>query len=349
MTPRVEQTTFLINQRLWPSARWLALAPALLLLWIASDLAVPGSLQPLSRRLQTFVTIFLGIFIEAAPFLLAGVVVSSVIHLFLSPAQIQRLIPRSPVLASGMGALLGLGFPVCECGSVPTARRLMLKGAPVPLGIAFVLAAPAVNPIAIASTWIAFSGRLDMVLGRVALTAFVAMVVGIVLGVHSQPASLLAPLQQNGEQDAPGPSCGCSHEPHTHGRVPHLLTHVSSEFFEMGRYLVIGALIAATLQTFIPRAALLSLGQGPVISVLVLMMLAVVLSICSTVDAFVALAFVGSFLPGAILAFLVFGPMVDIKSVLMFGTTFRRRIVLAMTLLTFQMVLLAGVVVNLYV
>jgi uncharacterized membrane protein YraQ (UPF0718 family) len=131
-------------------------------------------------------------------------------------------------------------------------------------------------------------------------------------------------------------------------RLRALALRASSEFFEMARYLVIGGLIAATLQTAIPRAALMSLGQGAIISAVVLIALAVLLSICSTVDAFVALAFVSSFMPGSILAFLVFGPMVDIKGVLMFTSTFRRRTTLLMVLLTFQMVLLTAIVINLY-
>jgi hypothetical protein len=127
-----------------------------------------------------------------------------------------------------------------------------------------------------------------------------------------------------------------------------VLTHARSEFFEMGRFLIIGALLAAALQTFIPQQALLALGNGPVISVLVMMGLAVLLSVCSTVDSFIALSFINTFTPGSILAFLVFGPMIDIKSTLMLTTTFRRRIVAVIALLCFQMALLAGLLVNFF-
>jgi uncharacterized protein len=318
-------------------------AASVILLWLASGLLVPPALTRLSAQLQGLVTIFLGIFIEALPFLLAGVLTSSAIHLFVSPERVRRLSPRSPLLAALSGALLGLAFPVCECGSVPTTRRLLLKGAPLPLGMAFVLAAPAVNPIVIASTWVAFSGRPEIVLGRIGLTVLIAAAVGLILGRHPAPHQLLVPQHQDQDDEHDH-----DHRPHEQGRVRAVLTHASGEFFEMGRYLVIGGLIAATLQVIVPRTTLLALGQGPVVSILVLMALAVVLSICSTVDAFVALAFASSFLPGALLAFLVFGPMIDIKSVLMFTTTFRRRTVALIVLLTFQMVLLAGIIINLY-
>ncbi len=323
------------------AAIWPGLALAALLLAFAGGVTNSDMLAVLSERLQGLVTIFLGIFIEALPFLVAGVFASSLIALFISDDQVRRLSPRSPVLAALAGALLGLAFPVCECGSVPTARRLIAKGAPLPLGIAFVLAAPAVNPIVIASTWVAFGGRPEIVIGRMVLTILIATAVGLVLGIHPQPGSLLVPIDESSDHDH-------AHSHAGHSRLRAVLEHAAEEFFEMGRYLVIGGLIAATLQTFIPRTLLLSLGQGPVVSVIALMTLAVVLSICSTVDAFVALAFASSFLPGALLAFLVFGPMVDIKSVLMFGTTFRRRVVASMVLLTFQLMLLVGVIINLY-
>jgi hypothetical protein len=125
-----------------------------------------------------------------------------------------------------------------------------------------------------------------------------------------------------------------------------VLTHARGEFFEMGRFLVLGALLAAALQTLIPQQPLLALGSGPVVSVLVLMGLAVLLSVCSTVDSFIALSFVNTFTPGAIVAFLVFGPMIDIKSTLMLTTTFRRRIVAVIALLCFQLSLLAGLAIN---
>ena len=219
-------------------------------------------------------------------------------------------------------------------------RRLLAKGASLPLGLAFLLAAPAVNPVVIVSTWIAFDGDPLFVFGRLGLTVAIATIVGALLGAHPRPQEVLVPFAHDDAHD------------HCHagqGRVAHFLGHAGTEFFEMGRYLVVGAAIAAAFQTVVPRQALLALGQGAVISVLVLMALAIILSICSTVDAFVALAFAGSFLPGATLAFLVFGPMIDIKSVLLFTTTFRRRTVLLLVLLPAQLVILAGVLINLLV
>jgi uncharacterized membrane protein YraQ (UPF0718 family) len=207
--------------------------------------------------------------------------------------------------------------------------------------MAFVLAAPAVNPVVIASTWVACGGNFTIVLMRIGLTVIIATIVGLVLGAGIAPEQVLARME---------PDDVCDHD-HLDDRASwfgRLLEHASGEFFDMGRYLVTGAGIAATLQILVPQGALLSLGQGPVLSAVALMGLAVVLSICSTVDAFVALAFANSVLRGSPLAFLVFGPMIDLKSILMLTTAFRQRTVALIVLLTVQFVLLAAVAINLY-
>jgi uncharacterized membrane protein YraQ (UPF0718 family) len=326
-------------------------------LWLASAIAVPPALAPLSARMQGFVTVFLGIFIEALPFLMAGVLVSSAIALYISPDQIRRYSPRNPLLAALSGALLGLAFPVCECGSIPATRRLLSKGYALPAGIAFALAAPVINPVVLISTFVAFQSW-EMVAWRAGLTILIAVVVGLLVGTPPARELVLAAGVAPGNRLTLDPELalleGGGQHAHEHaaqgaggGTLGQILSHATLEFFEMLRYLIVGALLAATLQTLVPQSALLALGDGPVISVLVMIGLAVLLSICSTVDSFIALSFVGTFTPGAVLAFLVFGPMIDIKSVLLLTTTFRIRAVALIALLCFQLALLAGVLVNL--
>lgn len=332
-----------------PPTLWrpLLIAAVAALLWVASGIAVPAPLAAYTGRLQGFVTVFMGIFVEALPFLLAGTLVSAAIHLFVSQERIQRLTPRNPVLAAISGALLGLAFPVCECGSIPTARRLMTKGSTMPTGIAFALAAPVINPVVLVSTYVAF-GSWSMVAWRAGLTLLFAVIVALLVGSAPRDDMVLAPgVCRPGHDDHHDHDHDHDHGALGDGALRQTLNLASSEFFEMGRYLVIGALLAAALQTLVPQQALLALGTGPVISVLVMIALAVVLSICSTVDAFIALSFVGTFSQGAILAFLVFGPMIDIKSTLMFTSVFRRRAVAMIVLLCFQLALLMGVFVNL--
>jgi len=293
-------------------------------------------------RLSIFATVFLGIFIEAVPFLLMGTISSGLVEVFVSDDWLARLIPHRALPAALSGAFLGMIFPICECGTVPLTRRLFRKGLPVPAGIAFLLAAPVLNPIVIFSTAAAFGwGR--MLFWRLGLSLVIAVSVGLVFSVEKDPGNIMrSPLFK-----VELPVVDLEPTNQTIAQKLHRAMIISTdEFFEMGRYLVLGASIAALLQTFISQPVLLAIGGGPILSVLMMMTLAVLLSICSTVDAFIALSFVGSFSFGSVLSFLVFGPMVDIKSILMFLQVFRRKTVFYLVLIPFLMSLLAGLTFN---
>jgi uncharacterized membrane protein YraQ (UPF0718 family) len=321
---------------------WLWYLPVAALVWVASGWALPAALVAYTPRAQGLVTIFLSIFFEAFPFVTAGVLLSATIGLFVSDVRIQRLVPRGALGAALAGALLGLAIPVCECGTVPMARRLLHKGAPLPFGVAFLLAAPVVNPVVIVSTAVAFNGDLLILGGRLGLTLLIAVAVALALARLPRQEQLLAPQAVRHDD-----SCGCGHG---HGRsAGAVLRHSAEELVEMGRWLILGGLLAAATQTFVPQSLLLGVGGGPLLSVLVLMALAVVLSVCSTVDAFLALALSTAFGPGALLAFLVFGPMIDIKSTLMFLTTLSPRAVAWILALVTPLVVAAGVAINLLV
>ncbi|NJN93957.1 MAG: hypothetical protein HC875_07610 [Anaerolineales bacterium] len=170
----------------------LILALAILaLLLIIGESSLRNSTTPLSDQLQTFVTIFLSIFIEAAPFLLAGSLVSGFIEVFVDQKMLYRITPRQPLLAALAGASLGLVFPVCECGVVPVTRRLYQKGLPVSMGIAFLLAAPVINPVVFASTFAAF-GWGPMLWGRFGFSFLIAAAVGFLFYL-AQPKEVLLP------------------------------------------------------------------------------------------------------------------------------------------------------------
>jgi uncharacterized membrane protein YraQ (UPF0718 family) len=301
----------------------------------------------LGDRLSTFSTVFLGIFIEAAPFLLLGTIASGLVEVFVSPVLLRRLIPSGALGGALVGAALGFLFPVCECGTVPLTRRLFRKGLPVSVGVAFLLAAPVVNPIVLVSTAAAF-GFGPLLAWRFALTAGIAIVTGLIFSVESRPQRLLRatamPTLQGGSQAL---ASAWPRRSWTQGLNRALLV-AGDEFFEMGRYLVLGSALAAAMQSFIPQARLLGLGSGPLLSVLVMIGLAVLLSVCSTVDSFVALAFLGTFSPGSVLAFLVYGPMVDLKSVLMFRQVFKRRGLLYLVLIPFTLTTAVAVTMNLF-
>ncbi len=318
------------------------------------------------EQLTTFATIFLGIFIEAAPFLLLGSLASGLVEVFVSKDDMARVVPRNLIGATIVGGLMGFVFPVCECGVVPLVRRLFNKGIPISMGVSFLLAAPIINPVALASTYAAY-GFGEMLLLRFSMGLLVATTIGLLFSLNPRPLSILRP----GSIPAfAGASPQASQKPRksakTHQapvraekmnlvqvtvpmpqRMQMALRFASDDFFDMGKYLVIGSMLAAAMQTLVPQARLEDLGSGPVSSVLTMQVLAFVLSVCSTVDAFISLAFRNTFTTGSILSFLVFGPMVDIKSTMMFLNVFNRKIVLYLILLPFLMTLLIGIFINL--
>jgi len=216
------------------------------------------------------------------------------------------------------------------------------------MGIAFMLAAPVINPVVLASTYAAF-GWGPIFYSRIILSFLIASVIGFVFH-FAKPEDVL-----RSDQLAAIDHHQCHPHEHTHdhphesglNRFWNALSIGGDDFFDMGRYLIIGSMLAAAMQTLVPQPVLLALGAGSATSILAMMTLAFVLSVCSTVDSFLALAFVNSFPPAAILAFLVFGPMVDIKSSLMFLGVFKRRVVLYLILLPFMATLMITVYLNL--
>lgn len=277
-------------------------------------------------------SIFISILIEAIPFILIGVILSGIIQMFVSEEMIARIMPKNRFLAVLFGALAGVLFPACECGIIPITRRLLLKGVPLHAGVAFMLTAPIINPIVLFSTYIAFGNRWSVVFYRGGLALAVSLIIGIILSYQFKDNQLLKP-------EEPG-----HHHHHHHTLLQKLggtLRHAIDEFFSVGKYLIIGAFIAAAMQTYVKTSTLLAIGQNDVSSSLVMMGLAFVLSLCSEVDAFIASSFSSTFSLGSLIAFLVFGAMVDIKNLLMMLAAFKKRFVFL--LITYIVVLvLAG-------
>lgn len=263
-------------------------------------------------------SIFISILIEAIPFILIGVILSGIIQMFVSEEMIARIMPKNRFLAVLFGALAGVLFPACECGIIPITRRLLLKGVPLHAGVAFMLTAPIINPIVLFSTYIAFGNRWSFVFYRGGLALAVSLIIGVILSYQFKDNQLLKP-------DEPG------HHHHHHGtllqKLGGTLRHAIDEFFSVGKYLIIGAFIAAAMQTYVKTSTLLAIGQNDVSSSLVMMGLAFVLSLCSEVDAFIASSFSSTFSLGSLIAFLVFGAMVDIKNLLMMLAAFKKRFV----------------------
>ncbi|OBZ09409.1 permease [Bacillus sp. FJAT-26390] len=301
-----------------------------------------------AANMQSFKILFISIILEAFPFILLGVLFSALLQVFVTDEHIRKFTPKNPIAGVLFGALLGLLFPLCECGMIPVVRRLIRKGMPAYIGIVYLLAGPIVNPIVYASTFTAFRTTPAMAYSRMGLAFAVSVVVGLLLYkfMKSSPlkaASAASPFQmiQHGHTHSHR-----HHHEHTakgfRGRVASILSHASDEFFEMGKYLIFGALLTAILQTAIDRSTFNAFADQPLYSYLFMMAFAFILSICSTSDAFIASSFTGMFDAGPLLAFLVFGPMIDLKNTLMLLTTFRIKFVLVLIALTAVLTLIGA-------
>jgi uncharacterized membrane protein YraQ (UPF0718 family) len=303
------------------------------------------------QRLPDLLTVFLGIFLEATPFLLVGVLVSSVLETLVSQERLTRWLPQNAVVGLLGGVAVSAAAPLCECGTVPIARSCVSKGLPLPAAIGFLLAAPVINPVTVTATYTAFHSNLQILAFRVTLGIAVALAVGalFLLWPAGEPA-----LRVSGGPDPQhsGHDHHLEHDhisSHSHGwanKFADLLHHSGAELSSLAPYLVVACLVASLLQVFLPRTQLLSVGQGPLLSVLVMMGIAVVLSTCSSVDAFVALAFSSTFAPGAILAFLLISPVLNLKSGALVLGLFRPAVAITLLASSTCAVLLAALSIN---
>ncbi|WP_027191030.1 permease [Fundidesulfovibrio putealis] len=297
--------------------------------------------MPSLDAIPLFAQVCVAILLEAAPFLLLGSLASGLFEVFVSRETIERMMPKSPLAGIAAGVVLGMVVPCCECGIVPLIRRLLAKGVPPATAMTFMLAGPVINPVVLASTFVAFQGDTTIVALRCALVAVVAMVIGFALrakrseellladakpirsacGCGDEPAALFGSLS-----DAVGLSAVKASGPDLKARLDHAMRHAQADFLDMFRILFLGSLIAAAFKTLAPAGLVGMMEKDLLLSVSGMMILAVVLSLCSQADAFVAASFSG-FPVAAKLAFLALGPVLDIKLVLMWRGVFRREVV----------------------
>ena len=310
-----------------PVARWggAAVLGLLLLVALLTRALDPGRIG----WLQNLLIVFGSLLEEAMPFILLGATVSAAIEVLVPSSAFAKLglLPRGLQLPAAAAA--GMAFPVCECGSVPVARRLASKGLAPGAAITFMLAAPIVNPVVIASTFVAYRGRDTlwlMVIGRFVLGFMVAIAVGWVIGALKGSVDLLrTPTDEVATEEAIERS---------ESRWRRFAGHLAGDVVFMTRFLVIGALIAAAVQTFVPQSVVDRVAGLPIISLVAMMLLAFLMSLCSESDAFVAASFV-AFGPAAQLAFLVSGPMIDVKLGALYAGTYKRGFVRTATIAIF--------------
>jgi len=279
--------------------------------------------------LPDFAYSFLSVVLEGVPFILAGVLLSGLIDAFLPPRVLARVLPRSPAAGILLGGALGAVLPMCECGIVVVIRRLLRKGLPLSTAISYMLAAPVVNPIVAVSTYAAFRGQgpQEMLLWRIGLSFAVATIVATM--VHFLPRVLVlknSMLAAGGGEEGDD-TASRSLKEKTAGAVRASV----GDFLDVTFYFLLGAGVATLFNTSINQQMIEPRAGQPGVAVAGMMGLAALLSLCSTSDAFVAATFTG-FPAAAKLAFLVFGPVVDLKLIFIYGLVFRRRFIVFLVL-----------------
>lgn len=302
---------------------------------------MPGPLNDLA-------VVFISIVLQSLPFVLAGLFASALVQRFLSEQVVTRWMPRRAAPAVLAASLFGFVAPVCDCGAIPLGRRLAGKGVPHYAALAFMLAAPVVNPIVAISTLVAFQGSWLAVVLRLTMTSTVAIVIGILASAVSPTIPALSrPLRPaaGGSQVGSDGSANTVELPDERSAVG-LVRHVNVEFFDVMYYVVLGALCTAAVQTLSPRSDLLDLGTSRIGSIVALMPTAVLLSICSEADAFVARAFATTFSPGSVLAFMVIGQIVDLRNGLLLFRTIGVRVAFLVIFLSYVLVFAQALAVN---
>ena len=297
-----------------------------------------------SFHFNDFALSFLSILLEGVPFVLLGSIISGVVDVFVSSERMSRLLPRNGTASILLAGLLGLIFPMCECGSVIVIRRFIKKGLPLSSAVAYMLAAPIVSPIVAFSTFAAFKGQNPWVMTtlRLSIGYLLAVVIaGIVQRIGA--AKLLQPgvLADDRERSRTGLRTSAMPSDQDFSAViessnfpQKLLLSVQSataDFLDVAFFLIIGAAIASVFNTAVDQSIILPFATNLPLAIVVLMALAAGLALCSTTDAFIAASF-ATFPPEAKLAFLLFGPMFDLKLFWLYGLIFRRRAVIALGL-----------------
>ncbi|MGW8062987.1 permease [Streptomyces ziwulingensis] len=304
----------------------------LVIVTVASVLAPLLALDLYTPPVAAWWTVFTAVVVQGIPFLVLGTLVSAAIGALVPERVFGRLLPRSPALAVPLAGAAGVVLPGCECASVPVAGSLMKRGVAPAAALAFLLSAPAINPVVLVATSIAFPGNPDLVLARLVASLATAVVMGWLWARFGREEWLRLPKAR-----------AASTSPESRGQT--FRAGLQHDFLHAGGFLVVGAAAAATFNIAVPRSVLDAFTGSAWLAVLLLAVLAVVLCVCSEADAFVAASLTG-FPPTALLAFMVVGPMVDLKLIALQAGTFGRAFAVRFSAATWVVAVTSSVLVG---
>lgn len=301
--------------------------------------------------------VFISIFLESLPFLLLGSIISAAIEHFVSDETFEKIIPKNIILATLTGIFMGFFIPACDCAVIPISKRLIKKKVPINVAISFMLSSPIINPVVLLSTYYAFY-KVDKQIFflRLIFGVIISLIIGIIMGI------LFKDVIKNNKEE----KCSCNHH-HHHAKnenekcdkdfeelkkytkeestLTHIIKHTANDLFEVVKYLMFGALIASICQVVMPRELVLVFSNNKILSIIVLMVFAYLISLCSTSDSFVGKSLLSTFGRTSILAYLLLGPMIDIKNTIVLLGNYKSKFVYTLISLIFSIIFILCVLV----
>lgn len=288
---------------------------------------------------KSFVSTFLSIVVEALPFILIGSIVSAIIQLFIKEETLEKFLPRNKILSIILASFAGIFVPLCECAIVPIGRSLIKKGVSIGTATTFMLAVPIINPIVILSTYYAFPNNLNIVFLRIFGGLSISVLIGLLLEFSIKNTSII----KDDNNYLSSCDCGCENFYITPGfltNLKNLIDHTSKEFLDISKYFIFGALLASITSVTMKFLNIDFANVMPSFTIPIMMILTFLLSLCSEADAFVAKGFLSSFGNSGVIAFLILGPMLDLKNVILLLGAFKKKYVIYLIVLTSSIIAL---------
>ena len=301
--------------------------------------------------LKNISIIFLSIFFESLPFLLLGSLISAVIETFVSNEKISKIIPKNKILGSLVGIVLGFFIPACDCAVIPVSKRLLKKKIPINVVVSFMLASPIINPVVLLSTYYAFYKTTPSIFYyRLILGILVALIIGIIIDMFFKDKDIMV-----GEYDCESESC--HHHDHEIDNdvinkykknsfkniVLSIFKHTTYDLFDVVKYLMLGGMIASLVQILLPRSIIIVFSNNQILSIITLMLFAYLISLCSTSDSFVGKSLLSCFSKNSVVAYLLLGPMIDIKNTFVLLGNYKKSFVITLITLIFAITFLASI------
>lgn len=313
------------------SKQWLGVSALVLALFF---IVLRPVLDLLGFPLKAIITAFFGTFLQALPFLTLGVFISSGIHLFISQEWIARQFSGSKWKGYLLSYLAAFALPVCDCTSIPVFKSLLDKGVPFSAALNFMLLSPIVNPVVIGSTWIAFNGNWSFVLGRILMGLVATTIISL----------LVTPPRQMHFPSAISFCETCSDSKAEISTFKRFFLHGRNEYLRIINFLMVGILFS-TIISFVPlEQSFLAPKAHPLWSTLFLMLLAFLLSLCSSSDAMIARTLSTQFPYTALMGFLVWGPMMDIKNIMLLKAHFESKFIFKLVVISFTVTFFVSII-----